>query len=164
MSGKAIGKYLRRGFVGNVTRGDSIITGKPVTGSTAIQFGAPVRLSDDGNSFLPWATGKAFVGVAVREVKTNSEYAVDKAEYLPGDTCDVLSYGGISVVCTKDETATTNPVKNGKVYLRKATGLFVAAAEGEGGADTEELKGVVWAESGLDTDGLAEITILMRKM
>jgi hypothetical protein len=158
-------KTMDRGFPGNLSRGiDNIISTLPNSSETAIEFGGPVQMAADGKSCLPWASGKTFYGVAVRGVKTNNTYLTDDAKYNKNDAVDICSRGGIMVICTKDETATTDPVKGATVYLRKATGKFVAAAEGSGGADTVALTGVVWAQSGCDSDGVAEITILNRLM
>ena len=97
----------------------------------------------------------------MREIKTENTYGQADAKFNAGDTVDVLVRGSITVVCTKDSTATYDPVKGGKVYIRKATGKFVAHAES---SDTVELTNAVWAQNGVDAGGMAEITITKRNI
>lgn len=164
MAGFAIGKKLNLGVVGGLTRQiDNLIIALPNVGSAAIAFGAPVVRATDGCEL--WKSNSAyadFLGIALRIVKTNETYAQNDAEYVEGDTVDILTRGGVAVECVKDTTATASPAPGGAVYIRKATGVFVAAAEGAAGADTIQLTNAVWA-SGLDANGLAEITLLTRK-
>jgi len=164
MPGFVIGKSLIKGFFGNVSRSiDAIIEAsinKNV--SAAIPFGAPVVLSSDGTGVIAWAntnTADDFAGIAVREVKTEKTYGSNVAEYAAGEVMDVLKRGSVIIKCTMDSTATTAPKKGASVYIRKATGVFVAASES---SDTVELSNVVWAQNGCDADGAAEITILKR--
>jgi len=165
MPGHVIGKSLLRGFAGTISRQiDAIVealTNKE--DSAAIEFGAPVVLSSANDGVVNWGSGNSatdFVGIAVREIKTENTYGLGDAKYNAGDVVNVLTRGSISVVCTKDSTATHDPVKNGAVYIRKASGKFVAYSES---SDTVELSGVVWAQNGLDANGIAEIVILDRK-
>lgn len=166
MAGHVIGKSLLRGFPGTVSRAiDAVITALiNKEASAAILFGTPVVLASDGSGVKNWANTNSaadFAGIAVREIKTENTYGQGDAKYNPGDTVDVLTRGSIVVKCTLDATATTEPVKGGKVYIRKATGAFVAASESSA---TVELSGVVWAQNGCGADGAAEITILDRKI
>lgn len=165
MPGHVIGKSLLRGFAGTVSRQiDAVIEGLCNKEETAaIEFGVPVVLNSAGDGVVNWGSSNEagdFIGISVREIKTENTYGTGDAKYNPNDTVDVLVRGSISVVCTKDATATYDPVKNGKVYIRKATGKFVAHAES---SDTVELSGVVWAQNGVDANGIAEIVILDRK-
>ena len=164
MPGHVIGKSLLRGFAGTVSRQiDAVIEGIPNKDVTAINFGTPLALNSTGDGVLNWTsshTATDFIGIAVREIKTENTYGQGDAKYNPNDTVDVLTRGSISVVCTMDSTATTAPKKNAKVYIRKASGKFVAASES---SDTVELSGVVWAHNGVDANGIAEIVILDRK-
>ena len=164
MPGFAIGKSLLKGFFGNVSRSiDAIIeASQNKESSAAIEFGAPVILSSDGTGVKNWtnaSTADDFAGIAVREVKTENTYGSNAANYAVGDIVDVLKRGSVIIKCTKDSTATHDPVKGASVYIRKATGVFVAYSES---SDTVELSNVVWAQNGCDANGAAEITILKR--
>ncbi len=166
MAGHVIGKSLLRGFPGTISRAIDAVVSALINkeASAAIQFGAPVALASDGSGVKNWSntnTADDFAGVAVREVKSEDTYGQGDAKYNAGDVVDVLTRGSIIVRCTMDSTATTEPKKGGAVYIRKATGAFVAAAES---SDTVALSGVVWAQNGCDANGAAEITILDRKI
>lgn len=165
MAGFAIGTKLGLGVPGGLTRQtDNQINAYQNKGSTAIEFGAPVARSGDGvTAWTSSHTASDFVGVALRIVKTNETYGVNDAKYKAGEIVDVLTRSGVAVECVKDSIATSDPAAGGKVYIRKATGEFVAASEGASGANTVELSNVIWAHSRRDANGLAEITILERK-
>lgn len=167
MPGQVIGKSLLRGFFGNVARSvDTIIeASQNQEASAAIAFGAPVVLKSDGTGVINWGSSNIatdFAGIAVREVKTETVYGSNVAQYDAKDVMDVLKRGSVIVKCTMDTTATTAPVKGAGVYIRKATGEFVAAAEGSSGADTVALDNVVWGQNGVDANGAAELVILKR--
>lgn len=167
MPGFVIGKSLLRGYFGNVARSiDTIIeASQNKEASAAIEFGTPVVLKSDGTGVVNWASTNAatdFAGIAVREVKTEGVYGSNVANYAAGEVMDVLKRGSVIVKCTMDSTATTAPVKGAGVYIRKATGVFVAAAEGVSGADTVALDNVVWGQNGVDANGAAELVILKR--
>ena len=164
MPGFVIGKSLIRGFFGNVSRSIDAIIEASINkeSSAAIAFGAPLIYASDGTGMKNWtnsATADDFAGIAVREVKTEKTYASNVAEYGAGEVMDVLKRGSVIIKCTMDATATTAPKKGASVYIRKATGVFVAASES---TDTVELSNVVWAQNGCDANGAAEITILKR--
>lgn len=168
MAGHVIGKSLLRGFAGTISRQIDAVVEALINkeASAPIEFGAPVVLKSDGSGVVNWGSSNVatdFIGIAVREIKTENTYGQADAKYNAGDVVDVLTRGSISVKCVKDSTATSEPKKNGVVYVRKATGAFVAAAEGSSGANTIALNGVVWAQNGLDANGIAEIVILDRK-
>lgn len=164
MAGYAIGKRVALGFPGGLTRNtDNQVNAYPNKGEVAIEFGAPVVREGDGvKAWDSDSVATDFIGVAVRIVKTNDTYLANDAKFNPGDAVDVLTRSGVAVLCVKDATATSNPVAGGKVYIRKATGDFVAAAEGTGGADTVAVPNAIWATSYRDADGIAEITLLER--
>lgn len=161
MGGFAIGKKLNLGVPGGLTRQiDNVIIAEPNQGEGAIEFGTPVVRTTDGcQAWQDVSTIAQFMGVSLRIVKTNETYAQNDAKYVKGETVDVITRGGVAVICLKDGTATSNPVPGGKVFIRKIGGAFVAAAES---TDTLELTNAIWA-SGLDASGLAEITLLTRK-
>lgn len=164
MPGYTIGKSLTRGFFGNVARSiDTIIEASQNKESTAaIAFGAPVAYNSGATGVKNWANTNSatdFAGIAVREVKTEGTYGSNVAEYAAGEVMDVLKRGSVIVKCTMDSTAQTAPVKGAKVYIRKATGVFVAASES---SDTVELSDVVWGQNGVDANGAAELVILKR--
>ena len=164
MPGYTIGKSLIRGFFGNVARSiDTIIeASQNKETSTAIAFGDPVAYNSDATGVKAWANSNSatdFAGIAVREVKTEGTYGSNVANYAAGEVMDVLKRGSVIVKCTMDSTATTAPKKGAKVYIRKATGVFVAASES---SDTVELSDVVWGQNGCDANGAAELVILKR--
>lgn len=164
MPGYTIGKSLLRGFFGNVARSiDTIIeASQNKESSAAIEFGAPVAYNSGATGVKNWANTNVaadFAGIAVREVKTEGVYGSNVANYAANEVMDVLKRGSVIVKCTMDSTATTAPVKGAKVYIRKATGVFVAASES---TDTVELSDVVWGQNGVDANGAAELVILKR--
>lgn len=168
MPGKVIGKSLNLGYPGTVSRSaDAIITARLVrdTDQEPIAFGDAVVLNGD-NSYSKFGeddTADAFVGVAVREVKQSTDYFSEQVSYKPGQPCDVLERGSITVLCNAG-----NPTAGGAVYLRitanasipnGVVGGFEAAADG---ANTIKLPGVKWKTGKIDTNKVAEITILSR--
>lgn len=167
MPGSVIGKELNLGYAGTVSRSiDTIITPKIIKeNSNPILFGEPVVLNSDNSysRFEEDGTAEKFVGIAVREIKQASDYYSAEGSYLPGEICDVLNRGSITVLCNVG-----TPTAGGKVYIRtKANesfpngviGQFEADADGE---NTIEIPNLKWTTGKLDSNKIAEVTVLTR--
>ncbi|MEK8128672.1 hypothetical protein WMW72_12215 [Paenibacillus filicis] len=168
MPGSVIGKELNLGYEGNVARSvDAIITNRFVKPSdaTAIQFGDAVVLNSDNtySRFGAGGTFAAFAGVAVREVKQALDYTSNQGEYRPGQPCDVIERGTVTVACNVG-----TPTAGGAVYLRVAVnaaipngvvGKFEAAADG---TNTVQITSAQWKTGKLDANRVAELTLLTR--
>lgn len=174
MPGSVIGKELNLGYAGTVSRSiDSIITPRVVKSKINngietepnIAFGEPVALNSDNTYSRFGATGTAatFAGIAIREVKQATDYYAANGAYLPGEICDVIERGSVTVVCNAG-----TPTAGGKVYVRIAAnasvpngviGQFEAAADG---ANTIEIPNARWKTGKLDSNKVAELTIINR--
>lgn len=161
MAGFAIGKKLGLGVVGGLTRQiDNVIINETNKDTVAINFGVAVVRAEKGcKNFAATNVAADVLGISLRIVKTNETYAQNDAKYVVNDEVDILTRGGVLVECVMDATATTQPVAGGKVFIRLATGAFVAKAES---TDTIQLTDAIWAGE-RDFNGLAEITLLARK-
>ncbi|MCL6442062.1 MAG: hypothetical protein K6T83_01125 [Alicyclobacillus sp.] len=175
MPGSVIGKTLNLGFPGNVSRSaDAIIENRAVSASSSpIPFGAAVVLNPDNTYSLFGASNTAaqFAGVAIREVKQGvnySSYYVGASNttqsYSPGQPCDVLERGAVTVVCQLG-----TPTAGGKVYIRVATnasypnaviGGFEAQADG---TNNVLLPNCQWKTNQIDGNNVAELQILTRQ-
>lgn len=165
MPGAAIGKVLNLGYAGNVSRqADAIITQRPAKGDP-ISFGDPVILNPDNSYTKFGATNIAaqFAGIAVREVKQATDYYPTGGNYKNSEPCDVISRGTVTVICNVGA-----PTAGGSVYLRIAEneaipngviGGFEAAADG---INTIELTNVKFTTGDIDTNKIAEVTMLTR--
>ena len=177
MPGPVIGKSMNLGFPGTYDRNaDCYIAARLVYDEdvNGPDFGEPMILNADntvssvkdylltsGNTFL----ATKFAGVAVREVKTIQTYEVgslNAAKYQPGDPCDVLERGNVSVVCQNG-----TPVAGGAVYVRTVarTGLVVGGFEY--GTDTDSttrilLTNAQWMTGEKDANNVCELAILSR--
>lgn len=166
MPGAVIGKQLNYGYVGSISRSiDAVVTNKLSKGK--IPFGAPVVLNSDNTYSVFGETNTAadFVGIAVREVKQSTNYNSGTTEYEDKERTDVLSRGSI---CIKVNLGT--PTANGKVYIRISkndanpdgiVGGFEAEADD---THTIELSNVRFTTGKLDSNKVAEVTILSRAM
>ncbi len=164
MKGFTIGKAMNHGFAGSFSRQpDSIIDTHPLAGSKAIAFGMPVVYDTDGavKPMGAGATAAAFLGVAVREIKSATNYFdQNTGMYQPGEAVPVMIRGCVNVLCQNG-----TPAANGTVYVRIAAneaypnaveGGFEATADG---ANTVELTNVKWKGTA-DANGIAELRIL----
>lgn len=174
MPGKAIGIELNLGYPGTVSRSvDTIITPKIVKSvitadketEPSIGFGEPVVLNTDNSYSRFGADGTAatFAGIAVREIKQATDYYSASGEYLPGEVCDVLNRGSVTVLCNNG-----TPTAGGKVYIRikenisvpnGVVGQFEAVADGE---NTVEILNLKWTTGKKDSNNVAEVTVLTR--
>lgn len=165
MPGKVIQEKLNYGYPGSVSRSnDSIIINKRVKGE-GVPFGSPVVMNDDNSvsAFGAEHTATEFIGVAVREVKQTADYYNPTGTYLENEPADIITRGSITV-----EINNGTPKARGKVYIRIAEneaipngviGGFEAVADG---VNTVELSNVVFTTGQMDTNKIAEITILSR--
>ena len=162
MRGQVIGTTMPHGFAGSYSRQpDMIVDTHPATG--AIAFGAAV-VYDGTNGVKTAGTGATaagFVGVAVREVKSATDYLNQNVgSYVQYDAVPVMKRGRVNVLCQRG-----TPALNGAVYVRIAAnasypnavvGGFEAAADGD---NTIALTNCKW-RGPADANGVAELAIL----
>lgn len=154
--------------IGMSVIGPGISPGTTVTavGGSSLTLSAPATTSVTStfNLTSPWLTPSAFAGVALREVKTASGYVSSTGfgAYALGAQVDVLVKGSVSVVA---------PVSGiqpfGLVYLQIAVDVS-APAQTVGsyqsqpdGTYTILLPNCQWSEGLVDSNGVAEFTILV---
>lgn len=165
MPGKVIQEKLNYGYPGSISRSnDAIVINRRVK-DKPIPFGAPTIMNSD-NSFSALGeshTADDFVGVAVREVKQTADYYNPTGVYYENEPADVITKGSVMVVINSGD-----PSARGKVYVRVAEnesapggviGGFEATADGD---NTIELKNVIFTTGEMDSNKVAEITILTR--
>lgn len=153
MAGKVL-KSFGFGYPGQVSRSiDDIVEALPNVGNTPIVFGAPVVLSGSGvRTFSEGDTAAVVIGFATRYTKTNDTYGEDDAKCNPGEMVSVLKRGTMTVKVT-DGT----PVKGGAVYI-------TAAGDVSANATSNLALPAIKFASGIDGNGIAEITILTRAL
>ena len=162
MQNQIIGKTLQHGYAGSYSRQpDTIIDTHPAAG--AIAFGAGVVYGTGGEvrTAATGDTAAAFVGVAVREVKSALNYLNQNVgSYAQYDAVPVIKRGCVNVLCTNG-----TPALDGDVYLRITAnaskpncpvGGFEAAADS---TNSVKLTNVKW-KGAADVNGVAEIRIL----
>lgn len=174
MPGAAIGIEFNLGYVGTVSRSvDTIITPRTIKSvvtngvetEPSILFGEPVKINEDNTYSRFGADGTVanFAGIAVREVKQATDYFAAAGSYLPGSVMDVLQRGSMTVKCNVG-----TPTASGKVYIRivkndsipaGVVGQFEAAADD---TNTLEITNLRWKTGKIDSNKIAEITILTR--
>lgn len=147
------------GYPGTVSRSiDNIIEAKKNVDSSAIAFGAPVMHHATQNGVTNWtstATADRFVGFAVRNpAKTPATYGSGTASYAAGELVDVIKRGNVIVPLSSG-----TPKVGGAVYIVKATGGIVAAADD---SNTLQLTNCCF-HSTKDANGNVEITITERQ-
>lgn len=165
-----IGKTLNIGYPGSFSRNaDCIIANRVIkkTDANGPAFGDPIILNSD-NTYSKFGSGNTaaqFVGVAVREVRQATDYMNQgQLVYRPGEAADVIQRGA---VCVKVNNGT--PTAGGTVYIRVTVnesipagvvGGFEAVADS---TNTVALTNAVFTTGNIDSNGVAEITILTRK-
>ena len=162
MTNQIIGKSMFHGYAGSYSRQpDTIIDTHPAGG--AIAFGAGVVYGSNGvvRTAATGDTATAFVGVAVREVKSATNYLTqNEGSYVQYDAVPVIKRGCVNVLCTNG-----TPALDGDVYLRitanaskpnSPVGGFEAAADS---TNSVKLTNVKW-KGAADANGVAEIRIL----
>ena len=161
MQNQIIGKSMFHGYAGSFSRQpDTIIDTHPAGGDIA--FGAAV-VYNNGAVTVPGesSTAAQFVGVAVREVKSATNYLNQNiGSYVQYDAVPVLKRGCVNVICQNG-----TPALDGTVYVRvkanaslpnAVVGGFEAAADG---SNSVALTNAKW-KGEKDGNGVAEIRIL----
>ena len=162
MTNQVIGKSMFHGYAGSYSRQpDTIIDTHPAGG--AIAFGAGVVYGSNGavRTAATGDTAAAFVGVAVREVKSATNYLnQNEGSYVQYDAVPVIKRGCVNVICTNG-----TPALDGDVYLRITAnaskpncpvGGFEAAADS---TTSVKLTNVKW-KGAADANGVAELRIM----
>lgn len=157
MSAKAIGKTLPFGYRGAVTRQpDTLIQPYTNVGEDAISYGAPVVYDNGGvRKIKTGDTADSIIGIAVRRI--GQPYADDASGwyYKTGDVVDVLVRGSIAV----ELKATTGIAARGKVYADASDGELTSVASGN-----IALPNTVFATGSVDSNNIAEVTVLTRNI
>ena len=156
MRGQVIGKSMPHGYAGSYARqADMVVDTHPSEGEIA--FGAPVVLGT-GEAV---STAAKFVGVALREVKSVTDYMnQNEGGYHKNEAVPVMKRGCVNVICQNG-----TPAPGGKVYIRTVENeSYPNAVVGgfEATADTGknvELTNAQWKGSA-DANGVAEMRIL----
>lgn len=160
---QTIGKSMNHGYAGSYARQpDSVIDTHPLTGA-AVTFGLGVVYGDGNDVTLPGDSAAAtdFLGVAVREVKSATNYLDQSVgTYVQGDAVPVMKRGCVNVICQKG-----TPAPNGDVYLRvKANDSYPNAVVGGFEAEADSTNTVALAnckwKGGADANNVAEIRIM----
>lgn len=174
-SGTAYTSLSVQALANTVQAGDSIVIGAAGQTVTASADAATGATTIDVNSFTAnaaYATGTAvaasntpsqFAGVAIREVKQATDYYPVTNSYQPGQRCDVLERGSVTVTCQLG-----SPTAGGPVYVRIATnanypnaviGGFEAQADG---SNSVQLTNAQWKTNQIDGNNVAEMTLVTR--
>lgn len=165
--GSTIGKIMNNGFAGSYSRQPDMVVDTHAAGGS-IDFGRPVvdlsGVTVDIPTYLQTVSSFAatdFQGVAVREVKSATNYANQNVgSYAEGEAVPVMKRGRVNVVCQKG-----TPTYNGDVYVRvdentsyptAVVGGFEAAADS---TKTVKLTNAKW-RGAADANGVAELSIL----
>lgn len=157
---QVIGTKMPNGFAGSYSRQPDMIIDTYVA-NTAIPFGAPVAYDTAGIKVLGASgTAAAFLGVAVREVKSATNYfSQNEGSYVQYDATPVMKRGRVNVLCQRG-----TPAANGDVYVRiTANASYPTAVVGgfEASADstnTIKLTNAKW-HGAADANGIAELEI-----
>ncbi len=146
------------GFPGAVTRSvDDIVIALPNRDLSALDFGVPVVLNDEGTGakkFTSSSTAADFVGFTLRSAsKTPETYGSSTGSYATEEMMDVLTRGTTVVT-----VSTGTPVPGGPVYVVKATGQISAMENAENNVELTNVK----FRSQKDGRSRAEVVILSR--
>lgn len=187
MPGTVVGTSLNQGFPGSYARnGDCIIENRLVTpaDATGPNFGSVVVAVQNatGGTFTDAAVAMAaghtpvttfganyiIAGIAVRNVKSFTTFspAPTVGNYAPGEPCDVILRGSVSVVVKDPQTA--GYLAGAKVYLRTVlNGGFPSAAVGDletaaDGGNTVQLTNAVLGNGPFDANSVGELVLLTR--
>ena len=167
MQGQVIGKTMLHGYAGSYSRQpDMVVNTRPAGGEANIPFGTALTYDSNGKDVVAMgATGakNSFIGVAVREVKSATDYLNQNAgAYVPGDAVPVLMRGSVNVKCQR-----STPSLGGAVYVRTAVndsfpGCVIGGFEAEQDeGKTQMLGNCQWGGSA-DANGIAEMIIMTR--
>ena len=157
---QVIGKVMDNGFAGAYSRQPDQVIDTRVAGTGGVAFGQAVKYST--GTVVPFGAGDAataFVGVAVREVKSSLNYLTGTAGYEAGEPVPVMKRGRVNVKCNVGTAAL-----NGDVYIRIAAnasipngvvGGFEASADS---TNTVKLTNAKFAGAA-DGNGIVELEI-----
>ena len=164
MNGQVIGKTMPHGYAGSYSRQpDSVINTRPA--GAEIPFGIGVAY-DNAMNVVPMGTAgakNAFVGVAVREIKSATDYLNQNiGKYNSGEAVPVMMRGSVNVVCQR-----STPSLGGAVYVRTALNeAYPNCVIGGFEAENDEGKTTMLGDCQLggqaDANGIAELVILKR--
>ena len=164
MKGQTIGKTMPHGYAGSYARQrDSVINSRPA--GTNIAFGIGVVYDNAGNVVPMGTTGakNSFVGVAVREIKSATDYLnQNEGSYVAGDAVPVMVRGSVNVKCQR-----STPSLGGAVYIRTAAnssyeGCVIGGFEAVADEGKTTLLGNCQWGGPADANGIAELIILTR--
>ena len=167
MNGQVIGKTMPHGYAGSYARQpDSVVDTHALAGSAAVPFGLAV-VRDTTNAAavsLPGdaSTAAQFMGIAVREIKSATDYLNQNAgQYNSGEAVPVMKRGCVNVHCQNG-----TPTPGGEVYMRVKlnSGTYPNAVVGglEATADSTnsvQLPNCEW-RGAADANGIAEMRIM----
>jgi hypothetical protein len=164
MRNQIIGKTMFHGYAGSFSRQpDTIIDTHPACG--AIAFGGAVVYSN-GAVTAPGASATAadFVGVAVRETKSATNYLdQNEGSYVQYDAVPVLKRGCVNVICQNG-----TPALDGTVYVRVAENAsypdcvisgFEASSDS---TNTIQVSNIEWTTGVIDSNLITEVTVKTR--
>lgn len=168
MPGKTIGIQFNNGYPGTISRqGDEVTRTRPLKeGSANLYFGEPAILNSDGTfqRFGASNTAAQFAGVAVRRIKSSTDYLNQgRAFYAPLDPTVVIERGPVTV-----SVNVGTPTVGGAVYVRVATNVSIPAGEIGGfeaaadGSNTVQITNAKWGTT-KDSNNVAELVILTRQ-
>ncbi len=166
MKGLTIGKTMPHGYAGSYSRQpDMIVETHPLGGTEKLEFGSAVLYGTNG-AVIPFGesgTAADFIGIAIKEVKSATDYFnQDAGSYQPGEAVPVMKRGCVNVICQNG-----TPTADGTVYVRTkkseshpnaVIGGFEASADS---ANSVTLTNAKWKGSA-DANGVAELCILTR--
>lgn len=164
MNGQVIGKTMPHGYAGSYARQpDSVINTRPA--GAEISFGICVAY-DNAMNVVPMGTAgakNAFVGVAVREIKSATDYLNQNVgKYNSGEAVPVMMRGSVNVVCQR-----STPSLGGAVYVRTALNeaypnCVIGGFEAENDEGKTTMLGDCQWGGQADANGIAELVILKR--
>lgn len=167
MIGQVIGKTMPNGYAGSYARQpDMVVDSQALTGEANVTFGLGVT-NDTANAAqvtLPGdsTTAAQFLGVAVREVKSATDYLnQNSGQYVPGDAVPVMKRGCVNVLCQNGTPAPGGAVYwrvklNAGSYPNAVVGGFEAAADS---TNSVQLTNCQWKGTA-DANGIAEMRIM----
>lgn len=155
--------------VGMLVSGAGIAPGSYITAITATTITLSQATTATANTVNLYIA--TFAGIAIREVKTQLTYPITPGasligNYLPGQLCEVLERGSVTV-----KIPVGTPITNGSVYLRTVLngaipagllGDLEAAPDGTNTIVLAPSHPVVFRTGVLDGNNVAEITLLNR--
>lgn len=167
MPGQVIGKSLNMGYPGSDSHSsDTVKINRFSKGK--IPFGAAVALNGDNtvSAFGADNTQEQFLGIAVREVKQQTDIYQPAGAYNNNEPTDVLVRGSVIVAFN----GVGKPTAGGKVYIRIAKNSSIQGAEiGDieaeaDGDNTLLLPNIRFTTGRTDASEVVEVTVLERQI